>query len=164
MSSILKVSEIQDPTNGNTAFTVNTAGYVARAKNAAFLAHTPSNATYNQDNVLGWDTEVFDTDSCFVPSTGLYTAPVKGIYCFNACILIGAGDAFGVGLYYKNNSTLVAFQAWSPGSANKGSSVASITIEMNANDTMGIYWYGSSYGLAYEGSYSHFSGHLLAAT
>jgi len=163
MSSILKVSEIQDPTNGNTAFTVNTAGYVARAKNAAFLAHTPSDATHDQDNVLGWDTEVFDTDSCFVPSTGLYTAPVNGIYCFNACVLINEA-AFGVGLFYKNGANLVSFQSYSNGGVNRASGVASVTVEMNASDTMGIYWYGSSYGQALKGTYSHFSGHLLAAT
>tara|TARA_Y100001937_G_scaffold22644_1_gene32379 strand:- start:266 stop:754 length:489 start_codon:yes stop_codon:yes gene_type:complete len=162
MTGIIKVDTIQS-NGGTTAFTVNTEGYVARAKNAAFLAHTPSDATHDQDGVLGWDTEVFDTDSCFVPSTGLYTVPVNGIYCFNACILIEDTN-FGVGLYYKNNATLVAFQSYSTGGNNRASSAASITIEMNASDTMGIYWYGSTYGQAFEGAYSHFSGHLLAAT
>lgn len=163
MTGIIKVDTIQN-NGGTTAFTVNSSGYVARAKNAAFLAHTASDATHDQDGVLGWDTEVFDTDSCFVPSTGLYTAPVNGIYCFNACILINATNAFGVGLFYKNGANLVSFQSFSTGNVNRGSGVASITAEMNASDTMGIYWYGSSYGQAYKGTYSHFSGHLLAAT
>lgn len=163
MASEIGVQTIQH-TNGTTAFTVNSSGYVARAKNAAFLAHTASNATYNQDNVLGWDTEVFDSDSCFIPSTGIYTAPVNGIYCFNACILINTSGNYGVGIFYKNGASLVSFQGWSEGGVNKGSAVGSVTAQMNASDTMSIYWYGSSYGQAYKGNYSHFSGHLLAAT
>lgn len=163
MASEIGVQRIQH-TNGTTAFTVNSSGYVARAKNAAFLAHTPSDATHDQDGVLGWDTEVFDSDSCFAPSTGLYTAPVNGIYCFNTNILINGSSTYGVGVFYKNSSTLVAFQSWSQTNPNKGSAGSSVTVEMNASDTIGVYWYGSSYGNAYKGTYSHFSGYLLSAT
>ena len=35
MSSILKVSEIQDPTNGNTALTIDSVWYMSMARHVA---------------------------------------------------------------------------------------------------------------------------------
>ena len=105
MSSILKVSEIQDPTNGNSALTIDSSGRVFTPQRPAFHAQLLSNVTlsantitlmplktngtsspatnsYNNLGHAGWD----NTNSKFV-------APVAGLY------LLFARTA-----YYNNNS------------------------------------------------------------
>jgi hypothetical protein len=48
MSSILKVSEIQDPTNGNTAVSIDSSGRVLTPARPAFFARAVTNtSTHN---------------------------------------------------------------------------------------------------------------------
>ena len=81
MTSILKVSEIQDPTNGNTAMTVDSGGRVD-AKVPFFHATRSSNVTTASPYVCLFDTVVIDTDGWYATGTGRYTPQKAGYYYF----------------------------------------------------------------------------------
>ena len=169
MTSILKVTEIQDPTNSNTALSIDSSGnptingYITRAKNCAFLAHTPTAASAVADTVLKWQQEIFDTDNCFDHTTGLFTAPVNGIYFFSFHSLIKDNNYMVSDFQHSGMSNDVRMQSRAV-SANGGINGAGHVFQMNATETMGIYNLGSSYSEAYQDDYCAFSGYLISAT
>lgn len=168
MTSILKVTEIQDPTNGNKAIEIDssgnitTAGYIKRAKNCAFRVNTPTAASAVANGTLCWVNEDIDTDNCFTPSNGRFIAPVDGIYYFATHILINEAN-YGVLNFNKNGSIVAEAQAHGS-SSNYDSVVGSVVVEMDAGDRFELYWYGGSYGNAHQSSYSTFNGFLISAT
>lgn len=92
MTSILKVSEIQDPTNSNTALTIDANGVVTKGTGGqlpAFLAYPSSNwstsvGQYNVGNESNlWYASVhYNYGSHYNTSTGRFVAPVTGLYHF----------------------------------------------------------------------------------
>jgi len=85
MTSILKVSEIQDPTNGNSALTINSSGIVTRPKVPAFYVRKTAKQTdiaVNSAVTVTFDSEIFDQGSNFASNT--FTAPVSGFYHFSS--------------------------------------------------------------------------------
>ena len=160
MASELGVQTIQH-TNGTDAITIDSSGYITRAKNCAFLAHTATAASATADTVLNWVTEVFDTDSCFDPTTGLFTAPVNGIYYFSFHSMIVDADYMVSKFQHSGMSTKIDMQSRATAS-NSGINSASHVFEMNANETMGIYNLGASYSEAAQGSNAAFSGYLIS--
>ena len=81
MTSILKVSEIQDPTNGNSALEISSAGVVTQKNRPFFHATVNSTSTQNAGGTLiPFDTVVEDTESAFNASTYKYTVPIAGLW------------------------------------------------------------------------------------
>ena len=89
MTSILKVSEIQDPTNSNTALTIDSSGRILQPAKPAFLAYPASNwnTSVGQYNVTS-DTNLiyasihYNYGGHYDTSTGRFVAPVTGLYHF----------------------------------------------------------------------------------
>mgnify|MGYP003111205322 FL=1 len=84
MSSILKVSEIQDPTNGNSALTIGSTGIVSQGTPVGFSValnggsnQAISNQTYTKAQFLydSTNTRNFDTHSGWSNSNYYYTVP-----------------------------------------------------------------------------------------
>ena len=84
MSSILKVSEIQDPTNGNTALSIGSTGIVSQGTPVGFSVsirdgsnQTVSNTTYEilECTYESSNTRHFDTHSGWSNSNHYYTVP-----------------------------------------------------------------------------------------
>ena len=97
MTSILKVSEIQDPTNGNSALTVDSSGRILTPARPAFSVYL-NTATASQDHTtegpIPFDTEDFDIgNNVTMSSNAVFTAPVAGIYQFNLSLLLGNNSA-----------------------------------------------------------------------
>ena len=92
MSSILKVSEIQDPTNGNTALEIDSSGRVLSPKLVRFHAYLNANKTTTSTGSNKWsasgvfgnnlDQIVYNVGSGYDSSTTTFTAPVAGMYHF----------------------------------------------------------------------------------
>mgnify|MGYP002621936312 CR=1 FL=1 len=84
MSSILKVSEIQDPTNGNTALEIDSSGRVNKPAQPRFRA--TGNGWFDLatastwETITGFNTEDFDVGGCFNTSNSQFTVPVSGVY------------------------------------------------------------------------------------
>ena len=162
MSSRILVDEIYGKTSGASALTVDSSGYITRAKNCAFLAHSPTAASATADTILKWSTETFDTDSCFDPTTGLFTAPVNGLYFFGFHALIKDGDYMVAKFEHSGMSPIIQMQSRAT-AAYSGICSASHVFQMSANNTMGISNLGSSYSETTQDSYCAFSGHLISA-
>lgn len=163
MTSILKVTEIQDPTNSNTALEIDSSGYIKRGKNCAFLAYAATSATYNQNNILAWQYTDFNIDSCFDKSTGLFTAPVNGLYFFSFHTLVPDSSSYYVAEFrHSGMSTDIKMQTRSVSASNAGHTGASHVFSMNASETMGIYAYSSDYSNSRQDEYIAFSGYLIS--
>jgi len=112
MTSILKVSEIQDPTNGNSALTVDSTGRILTPARPAFHARLTSGSTEGKTGVLVFNVEDFDIGGNYDTSNGRFTAPVAGIYYFVYDALVAGstgGAALGAGVssflqFIKNGS------------------------------------------------------------
>jgi len=109
MTSILKVSEIQDPTNSNTALTIDSNGYVSgKTISPAFVCRQSADTTLtnNTHTSLPW-TEELDTHNAV--SNGVFTVPAGqgGIYQFSMGVTvnaIGANTVFVTTLFINGSA------------------------------------------------------------
>ena len=84
MSSVLKVSSIQDPTNSNTALSIDTSGRVTTPARPAFSGtHITASGNTGLTGTVIMNTEDFDIGGNYDNSTGIYTVPVTGIYRYS---------------------------------------------------------------------------------
>jgi len=83
MTSILKVTEIQDPTNSNTALSIDSSGRVttpARPAWSAYRASSSSSQTTQNDWVtVPWNGATIN-DGNYNTSSYTYTTPVAGLW------------------------------------------------------------------------------------
>ena len=93
MTSILKVTEIQDPTNSNTALTIDSSGRVSRPVIPYAFVTWPNTGTYVAKSAGAVDfsmlllmTEITDT------STYQFTCPVAGLYRIESAALSQSQD------------------------------------------------------------------------
>ncbi len=125
MSSILKVSEIQDPTNGNTALTIDSSGNMASAGHVVQVAHHQwSNATTSTSTSLA---DVTGSSFTFTPKqasskiwimadvsiTQTRTASnAFGTFEINVdgSVVKGAGDAYELGATYGGSTSANIYQ------------------------------------------------------
>jgi len=104
MTSILKVSEIQDPTNSNTALTIDSSGRVTTPARPAFrVKFDTSTAAVNISSVteVDWNTYGsvdFDIGSNFDLANNKYVVPVTGLYQVNIQVNIESVEA-STGVY-----------------------------------------------------------------
>ena len=102
MTSILKVSEIQDPTNSNSALTIDSSGNLTAAQKLLYGPNQPMFSVRGRENfsaisglslsnttdetnttyITSWD--VTEVDRGNLLSSGRLVAPVDGIYEINA--------------------------------------------------------------------------------
>lgn len=146
MTSILKVSEIQDPTNGNTALTVDASGRVLTPLKPAFHARHVSGSSVGLQGIITFNTEDFDIGGNYDTSNGRFTAPVSGIYFFHFNSLPAENSsgnilADGSALYlsfYKNGAEPVSTSQRSyyrtTGASQYNTIYRTETMQLNAND------------------------------
>jgi hypothetical protein len=122
---------------------------------------TTTSTTVKFDNVN------YDTGSNYSGSTGLFTAPVNGVYSFSAQTIYNQSQMAGTGLtwwFNKNGSRYLGASGYELAGNAWGTSASSITLPLVAGDTIGVYMVGGSwYG---DGTYNHnvFTGHLVRPT
>ena len=102
MTSILKVSEIQDPTNGNSALTIDNSGHVLTPERPAFSVKRVDTAAAGATGQIQFNTVDTNINSCWDTTNYRFEAPVAGIYHFSFTGL-AAGDTGG-GALAANNS------------------------------------------------------------
>lgn len=160
MTSILKVSEIQDPTNSNTALTIDSSGRVTMDARPSFFATSTAtgyaalsaNATFAGGD--WWNDVHHNTGSHFNASTGIFTAPIDGVYFFSFSVLNDGAQSFAI-LLNKNGSTLLRNYIESGRALNFACS-----FYLQANDAIKIVANNAdSYRLGSE--YTWFSGCLI---
>jgi hypothetical protein len=138
-------------------------GAVTHPKQPSFNAYSP--AVTSGDNTIIFGTERHDTGGDYNHSTGVFTAPVAGVYQFHVYILMDPGNnEYGRVLFrinntgssmeqYGDNLTYVAGQ---PAYFGLG---LSLVLYMAANDNIRVH--NSGQWPTYGSSYGAFSGHLI---
>jgi hypothetical protein len=150
--------------NASEKMRIDTSGRVTMPNQPAFMAVKTASQTSTPFVVTGY-TSVTNIGNHFNTSTGIFTAPVTGLYQFTfACIGAGnlnhSNDIYG----YLNGARNQASLAVRPTSTtNSYASMGSNTvlISLSANDTFGIYVEngGGLYGDA--NAWIRFSGRLI---
>lgn len=80
MTSILKVSEIQDPTNSNSALTIDSSGLIVMPQRPHFLVHKNATQTGSSGTVVTWQNILRNNGSHWDGTNHRFTAPVNGVY------------------------------------------------------------------------------------
>lgn len=146
MSSILKVSEIQDPTNANSALTIDSSGRVSLGQPIIVQAYMTTNMTAT--GIFVWNNKIIDTANAFSTSTGRFTCPKAGYYevCFNyllrACT---SGHRTNVrkngvnqGVDSSNANASLIWSYFDTGS-NEANMAASTIVECAVNDLLDVH-------------------------
>ena len=139
MTSILKVSEIQDVTNSNTALTIDSAGRVSEANRVIFFAIHNTSATYNNAKVTNWDTKV-DTASGWDSGNSRYVAPTAGTYRVFVNLLCATGGSYTGDLRaYKNGVDIHRLAYAGPANGDWVPCVGEYIFTLAQNDYLEIY-------------------------
>jgi hypothetical protein len=169
MTSILKVSEIQDPTNSNTALTIDSAGRVLMPVKPVFFADgqnlgwisNPGSTTV----ITGWDTSNsnYINQGGMSYSSGAVTVPVAGVYRVTSQIMgrLSSGQ-YVIIRPAKNGTVQNNGQLYAKGSTSIEHTVSSnILVNCLANDVIDIRVLGSG-GDYYLEKYSNFGIELVS--
>jgi hypothetical protein len=174
-------SDYVTPTGGRHTFYVNTSevaridptGNVTKPSNSCFLVFRSSpQDPYVAGSALVYNSEVFDQNNNFNPSTGIFTAPVTGRYLFSATVLVqnsSVGAEYDLQLktsnrYYYGSPGRIEYQttgvSWGDGYISM--QVTQIA-DMDANDTAYITFTTFGAGYIYGGDgWTRFSGCLIS--
>lgn len=99
MTSILKVSEIQDPTNGNSALTIDSSGNITTNQLQYITLLRNDLAAYSSGNTItGWR---LNDSNGITHSNGVCTVSVAGLYLISFSVITQATG----GMYFCLNNT-----------------------------------------------------------
>lgn len=154
MTSILKVTEIQDPTNSNTALSIDSTGRITQPAKPAFIASLKSSLSDATSGVVIFDTVVKQTGSGYSTSTGEFTAPVTGFYQFGHSLLLQnvASSDDSIHLRYRTNGNdsdekVYLFNRTDGSTANGTfgtggylNVTGSVLLHLESGDTADLYW------------------------
>jgi len=167
MASILKVNTIQDATNSNTAISVDSSGRVTLPQVPAFLAgRTGGNASFTL-GTLPLNVTRINVGNCWNTSTYKFTAPVAGLYRFDAQAYYNNG-AGNFRLKIRKNNSVDIVTGSINASGNDESLLISVIEPLSANDTVDVYSdENESQTLYYNinnsthGAHTYFLGYLI---
>ncbi|MFA5101111.1 MAG: hypothetical protein WC547_09540, partial [Candidatus Omnitrophota bacterium] len=141
---------------------LTTDGEVTKPSQPAFVARYTG--SISAPNYIKWGSVLTNTGGCYSSTTGLFTAPVDGMYMFGFHILLpsaGTGDYRFA--FYKNGAHWdCAIYTKDADEAGTWHTIALTDIVyLNAGDTFGVY-YQQGAGAAYnDANYNRFWGYLL---
>jgi len=143
----------------STAMRIDSAGRVTMPYQPSFDAYLPVGGS--KSTVLVYASTRHNTGNHYNTSTGLFTAPVTGVYHFTVSALFVYESPFYHRLaWYVNGieDTRYGDTLENQAGASYSSANMSITTRLIANDTIGVYTSGAG---TYGSSYGAFSGYLL---
>lgn len=148
--SILRVEEIQHP-NGTSALTVDSSGRVARNNIPAFIVYNNGATAQTGPTIINYNVKRLDTSNSMNISSGLFTAPVSGLYFFGFSSLAEINNTSLVQIFFRKNSSALnytrSYDAENVGTPYGPTAVITTIEQMSANDTMEVYLNsGSSHG------------------
>jgi hypothetical protein len=159
--SILRVDTIQH-SNGTAALTIDSSGRVLSPNKPAFIAYNNGASAIVGPNIMTYNIERLDASNSMNISTGIFTAPVSGLYFFGFNSLAEINNTSLTEVFFRKNSAALnytrTYDAENVGTAYGPTSVITTIEQMSANDTMQVYLNsGSSHG----NSNGQFYGYLI---
>ena len=139
MSSILKVDTIQN-IGGTTGLTIDSSGRISQPSIPAFQGL--SNTKQSSGNYLFTNFSTSGSGACnrgghFNATTGIFTAPITGIYNFGFIFgEVSGGGGRKIGLIFLNDTAID--QQVAEGSEAFNDVGGSMVMELDANDTISI--------------------------
>ena len=138
-------------------------GHIISSIRPAFLAYLTSSIDSAQTIVFNNDSsdDAFDNNDNYNTSTGVFTAPVAGIYQFSVNLLSKTLSS-DLEAYIRKNNYLVSYVYDEAETDVRSTGVATVTLKLAVNDTVSVYSdLGGAYGVSTRGEGSYFSGHLV---
>ena len=126
---------------------------------SSFLAHTPNNGSVNA--ILVFTTTIQNEGNDYDTTTGLYTAPVKGLYSFSFSLLLYGTSNTGNHFYINGVDSGIIIQNSSEDGNFIDSSQATIHLHLNAGDTVGVYNKGADNEQVHDSNKTWWSGGLV---
>ena len=134
---------------------IDSAGRVTMPYQPSFDAYTP--AVTSEDNTVIFGSTRHNEGSHYSTSTGLFTAPINGVYFFRFSLLMGNPytASYHRILWIVNNVASVSYGDTltdKGGQTSYHATQGTLVIKLSANDTVGVYnagpipTYGTSYG------------------
>ena len=160
MASILKVNTIQDATNSTTAMTIDSTGRILTPARPAFMARRTS---LQSAGVIIFDTAMINIGSHYNTSTGVFTAPVAGLYSFSPVVLsdMDGTDQFFITAIRVNGSSYAQEQVHTDLDNDFGGSFTVIA-SLSANDEVDVHTNYKIYGTSSATSnFTFWSGYLI---
>ena len=134
-------------------------GYVTKPTQPKFSAYMANTYSWN-NQIIVWDSELYDVGNHYNTSNGKFTAPVAGYYVFGVKFRANGGFSQFGGMWTKNSSTYK--RAFGQNSYAQGDCITAVdVIPMSANDTMGLRFEGSHGGATGGAHENGFWGYLL---
>ena len=168
MTSILKVSEIQDPTNSNSALTVDSGGRVLQPVKPIFMAVADStiSLTTSYVELTSFSTALVNVGGHYNTSTGRFTVPVAGTYSFAVASIANTSSTVYRFRFYKNGSSLNEFElrVEPSGGAYGTNGEYCVYATLAVNDYISIYAKSDNGTDAYANAayrYAYFRGQLV---
>jgi len=157
----LNVGTIKEATGTTTAMTINSSGLILTPARPAF--HVVRSSSMSASGDVTYNAAKFNVGSHMDISTGLFTAPISGIYMFTFQCIYESANGFA-DVFAKLNGT-VDSGVWSLRPQNPQQTTfsslpsASILLQLTANDTLGM---NSTSALYSDGNqWVRFSGCLI---
>jgi len=136
MTSILKVSEIQDPTNSNTALTIDSSGNIATGGriDAGTSVYAQGSHNTTGTGTITFTTNQITSGGCtFVDSNTAMQVPVDGLYMVHYDALGNAGNGAFIIHARKNGTGIPGSNTQNVANANETLS-KDILVTLQAND------------------------------
>lgn len=154
MSSILKVSEIQDPTNGNTALDIDSSGRVNHPQNPR-LHVQGNNGNYVSTSPIPFGNKIIDTAGGWNSSTNTYTVQLAGTYLvmldLGIVLTNGTNAVAYPRIVYNGSNDAYTYIQSSTGAQYHGATLHRMfdcslndTFQITFNNTNGTYYNGAN--------------------
>ena len=162
------VNDLSIATNNINRLNVDSSGRVTMPNQPAFYAYT--NAAQTTAGTCQFQVEDLDVTNSYNNSTGVFTAPIAGIYEFHVYLLIrldlpsaGSTTDYGGARLKKNGGAYGADHYQGNGYARSHEAISFSHIgSLAANDTAVVNITLSTNAQIYGGGYSSFSGRLVS--
>ena len=161
--STLKVGTIQDHANSNTATSIHSAGRVTQPAKPYFsYTNSGTSVANGAQTILKSDTLVDQVGGHYSTSTGMFTAPVTGLYLFTGQVKHNDAQSYW---YFdhldSSNSRITAYIKHQRGSGSNGTteSSGSHIQHMVAGEKMAT---GMAHFTSTHTVYGYFAGYLVS--
>jgi hypothetical protein len=153
---------------GTEVMRIDSSGRVTMPNQPSFYAHLTTLTNFSALAVINFGHEIFDTSNNYNTSNGRFTAPVTGLYQFNASFLIDTSQGIGaVNFRFRVNGTSIPNSSYYSRDRTSGYEfiTKSFCWKLTANDYIDVITenavsvFGNGIGSA--DNQTHFSGFLV---